>query len=110
VQINNEDRSLVIRFDESEIEYDISEMDEVVLAYATTIHKSQGSEYKIVVAPITMQHYMMLQRNLIYTCITRAKKIVVVIGSKKALGMAIANNKNIKRNTALTRRLLELKD
>lgn len=106
VQINNEDRSLLIRFDESEIEYDISEMDEVVLAYATTIHKSQGSEYKIVVAPFTMQHYMMLQRNLIYTCITRAKRIVVLIGSKKALSIAIANNRSIKRNTALVRRLL----
>ncbi len=107
VKINHEDRSLVIRFDESEVEYDISEMDEVVLSYATTIHKSQGSEYRIVIAPITMQHYMMLQRNLIYTCITRAKRIVVVIGSKKALGMAITNNRNIKRNTALARRLTE---
>lgn len=103
--INSEDKNLIIKFDDAEVEYDISEMDEVVLAYATTIHKSQGSEYKIVVAPITMQHYMMLQRNLLYTCITRAKKIVVLIGSKKALGMAVANNKNIRRNTMLAARL-----
>jgi exodeoxyribonuclease V alpha subunit len=103
--INSEDKSILIKFDDAQVEYDISEMDEVVLAYATTIHKSQGSEYKIVVAPITLQHYMMLQRNLLYTCITRAKKIVVLVGSKKALGMAVANNKNIRRNTMLAARL-----
>ncbi len=67
------------------MEYDATELDEVVLAYATTIHKSQGSEYKIVVAPFTMQHYMMLQRNLLYTCVTRAKKILVLVSSKRQL-------------------------
>jgi len=58
------------------VEYDVTELDEVVLAYATTVHKSQGGEYPIVVAPLTMQHYMMLQRNLLYTCVTRAKKSI----------------------------------
>jgi len=66
----------------------VTELDEVTLAYAVTVHKSQGSEYNFVVAPFTMQHYMMLQRNLLYTCVTRAKKVLVLIGSKKALGVA----------------------
>jgi len=76
-----------------------------VLAYAITIHKSQGSEYKAVVIPVMTQHYMMLQRNLLYTGITRAKNLVVIVGSKKALGMAIRNNKVAKRYTSLAKRL-----
>jgi len=79
----------------------------VVLAYASTVHKSQGSEYPIVVAPLTTQHYMMLQRNLLYTCITRAKKVFVLIGTKKAVAMAIKNNKIAKRNTMLAKRIGE---
>jgi exodeoxyribonuclease V alpha subunit len=103
--IDMEDKTLVISFDGVDAEYDATELDEVVLAYATTIHKSQGSEYKIVVAPFTMQHYMMLQRNLLYTCVTRAKKILVLLGSKKAVGIAVSNNKTQKRNTMLASRL-----
>lgn len=99
--ISTEDKSVVIHFDGKDIVYDISEMDEVVLAYAITIHKSQGSEYSIVVAPICTAHYMLLQRNLLYTCVTRAKKIFVLVGSKRAIGMAISNNKIVKRNTLL---------
>jgi len=105
VDINTEDKTLTIQFDGNNIEYDITEMDEVVLAYAATIHKSQGSEYKIVIAPFTMQHYMMLQRNLLYTCVTRAKKVFILIGSKKAIAMAIKSNKSIKRSTMLSERL-----
>ena len=105
MSIDTEDRTLVIRFDGNDVEYDATELDEVVLAYATTIHKSQGSEYKIVVAPFTMQHYMMLQRNLLYTCVTRAKKVLVLVGSKKAIGIAVSNNKTQKRNTMLAERL-----
>lgn len=105
VSIDMEDRALVIRFDGNDVEYDATELDEVVLAYATTVHKSQGSEYRIVVAPFTMQHYMMLQRNLLYTCVTRAKKVLVLVGSKKAIGIAVSNNKTQKRNTMLTKRL-----
>jgi len=101
VRIDEEDRTLAIRFDDQEIEYDSTELDEVVLAYACTIHKSQGSEYKIVVAPFSTQHYMMLQRNLLYTCITRAKKIMVLVGTKKALAMAVRNDRITKRNTML---------
>ena len=103
--IDTEDKTLVINFDGVDVEYDASELDEVVLAYATTIHKSQGSEYKIVVAPFTMQHYMMLQRNLLYTCVTRAKKVLVLVGSRKAIGIAVSNNKTGKRNNMLAKRL-----
>jgi exodeoxyribonuclease V alpha subunit len=103
--IDTEDKTLVISFDGVDVEYDATELDEVVLAYATTVHKSQGSEYKIVIAPFTMQHYMMLQRNLLYTCVTRAKKILVLVGSKKAIGIAVSNNKTQKRNTMLASRL-----
>jgi exodeoxyribonuclease V alpha subunit len=87
------------------VAYDISELDELVLAYATTIHKSQGSEYPIVVIPVLMNHYIMLQRNLIYTGITRAKKILVLVGTKKALGYAVRNVTVTKRNTMLKERL-----
>ena len=103
--IDTEDKTCVINFDSVDVEYDATELDEVVLAYATTIHKSQGSEYKIVIAPFTMQHYMMLQRNLLYTCVTRAKKILVLVGSKKAIGIAVSNSKTQKRNTMLVSRL-----
>ncbi len=103
--IDTEDKTLIISFDGADVEYDATELDEVVLAYATTVHKSQGSEYKIVVAPLTMQHYMMLQRNLLYTCVTRAKKTLVLVGSKKAIGIAVSNNKTQKRNTMLVSRL-----
>ncbi|MCX7920605.1 MAG: ATP-dependent RecD-like DNA helicase [Clostridia bacterium] len=106
-KIDMEDKTLAIRFDGNDVDYDATELDEVVLAYATTVHKSQGSEYKIVVAPFTMQHYMMLQRNLLYTCVTRAKKIFVLVGSKKAIGIAVSNSKIQQRNTMLAKRLQE---
>jgi exodeoxyribonuclease V alpha subunit len=104
-KIDTEERTLVLNFDGNLVDYDGTELDEVVLAYATTIHKSQGSEYKIVVAPLTMQHYVMLQRNLLYTCVTRAKKVFVLVGTKKAISMAVRNNKTSKRNTRLAERL-----
>ena len=104
-KIDIEERTLVLNFDGNEVDYDVTELDEVVLAYATTIHKSQGSEYQIVVAPLTMQHYVMLQRNLLYTCVTRARKVFVLVGTKKAVAMAVRNNKTSKRNTRLMERL-----
>ena len=104
-KINQEDRTLYISFDGNEVEYDATELDEVTLAYATTIHKSQGSEYNIVIAPLTVQHYVMLQRNLLYTCVTRAKKVFVLIGTKKAVGIAVSNDKIQKRNTMLAAKL-----
>lgn len=106
-KIDTEERTLVLNFDGNSVDYDGTELDEVVLAYATTIHKSQGSEYQIVVAPLTMQHYVMLQRNLLYTCVTRAKKLFVLVGAKKAISMAVRNNKTSKRNTRLAERLAD---
>ncbi len=103
--IDTEDRVVIISFDENEVEYDATELDEIVLAYATTIHKSQGSEYSIVVVPITTQHFIMLQRNLLYTCVTRAKRAIVLVGTKKAIGISVSNNKTQKRNTMLSMRL-----
>lgn len=104
-QVSMEDRTLQVDFDGKLVEYEVSELDELTLAYATTIHKSQGSEYPIVVMPILMTHYVMLQRNLIYTGITRAKKICVLLGTKKALSFAIRNMSVLKRNTKLKERL-----
>ena len=92
-------------FDEREIEYEALELDELVLAYATTIHKAQGSEYPIVVMPLTFSHYVMLQRNLIYTGITRAKKVVVLVGNRQAIYVAVKNNEVKNRNTKLAERL-----
>jgi exodeoxyribonuclease V alpha subunit len=103
--VDMEERTLMVDFDGTLVEYEISELDELTLAYATTIHKSQGSEYPIVVMPVLMNHYVMLQRNLIYTGITRAKKICVLIGSTKALAYAIHNMTVLKRNTKLKERL-----
>lgn len=104
-EVDMEERTLIASFDGSSVEYEISELDELSLAYATTIHKSQGSEYPIVVMPVLMNHYVMLQRNLIYTGITRAKKICVLIGTTKALAYAIHNMSVLKRNTKLKERL-----
>ena len=105
--VNAEDRTLKVNFDNRSIEYDITELDELVHAYATTIHKAQGSEYPIVVMPILMNHYVMLQRNLLYTGITRAKKILVLVGTKKALSYAVRNVTVTKRNTLLKERLAD---
>lgn len=95
-------------FDGRLVTYEISELDELVLAYAATIHKSQGSEYPIVVMPVLMNHYIMLQRNLIYTGVTRAKKILVIVGTKKALAYAVHNVTVHRRNTLLKERLMKM--
>ncbi|MBQ3666254.1 MAG: ATP-dependent RecD-like DNA helicase [Lachnospiraceae bacterium] len=105
--VNEVDKTLTVKFDQKIVEYDVTELDEIVHAYAITIHKSQGSEYPIVVMPVLMNHYVMLQRNLIYTGITRAKKILVVIGTKKALSYAVKNVTVMDRNTLLKERLSE---
>ncbi len=104
-KINEEDKEIVIDFDGRLINYDYSDLDEIALAYAISVHKSQGSEYPVVIFPVTTQHYVLLQRNLIYTGITRAKKLVVLIGTKKALAIAIKNNKPQLRFTNLSNRL-----
>ena len=101
-------RSLSARFEEKEVLYQEAELDEITLAYAVSIHKSQGSEYPAVVIPVTTQHHIMLQRNLIYTGITRGKELVVLVGSWKALSVAVKNNRTIKRFTQLTELLKAL--
>ena len=106
VKIDLVEREVTVRFDQREIVYDFGELDEVALAYAITIHKSQGSEFPVVVTPLAMQQYLLLQRNLVYTGITRGKKLVVLIGQRKALGMAVRNNRTERRFSGLLARLL----
>ena len=101
--IDSETREMVIEFDGRAVVYDFDELDRVVLAYATTIHKSQGSEYPAVVIPVSTQHYVMLQRNLIYTAVTRGKRLVVLVGQPKALAIAV-------RGTQERRRWSKLRD
>ena len=104
-KVDIEDKTLTVDFDGNTVEYDILELDELVLSYAITVHKSQGGEFPIVVMPFTMSHYIMLQRNLLYTGVTRAKKVVVLVGEARAIGFAVRNNDAKKRNTMLTVRL-----
>ena len=106
--IDLEERILIADFDGKLVSYEVTELDEVVLAYATTIHKSQGSEYPIVIIPILMTHFMMLQRNLIYTAITRSKKVCVLIGSPKALAYSVRNFIVNKRNSRLKDQIAEV--
>lgn len=100
-----EDDIFRVRFQDRIIEYEFSELDELVLAYAMSVHKSQGAEFRAVVMPLTTQHYMMLQRNLLYTAITRARELVILAGTKQALGMAVRNNRVAERHTTLTQRI-----
>ena len=106
-KVDMEERELTVLFDDREVVYDVTELEELSLAYAVTIHKAQGSEYPIVVMPFTMSHFVMLQRNLLYTGVTRAKKILVLVGEKKAVYYAIKNETTTGRNTCLARRLQE---
>ncbi|MDY9921553.1 MAG: ATP-dependent RecD-like DNA helicase [Synergistota bacterium] len=105
LRIDGEESKLTVEMDSGRVSYDFSELDELIHAYAVSIHKSQGSEYPAVVIPIMTQHYMMLQRNLLYTGITRGKKLVVLVGTKKAVAIAVKNDKTRKRYTRLAGRL-----
>jgi len=105
--IDSVEKTLTVTFGSRTIEYEFDELSELILAYAVTIHKSQGSEYSAVIIPIFMHHFTLLQRNLIYTAITRAKKLCVIIGQPRALAMAIKNSKSVKRVTFLEKFLLE---
>jgi len=105
VRIDEEVGLISINFDGRVVEYEAGELDEISLAYATSVHKSQGSEYPAVVIPLAMQHYMLLERNLLYTAVTRGKKLVVIIGQIKALAMAVKRVGSMKRLTNLQRRL-----
>ncbi len=100
-RVYHEEQEVHINFDDREAIYSFTELDEITLAYATTIHKSQGSEYPAVVIPISMQHYVMLKKNLLYTAVTRGKNLVVLVGQKKAISLAVRNKKNTNRFTKL---------
>ncbi len=103
--IDLEEQEIFVQFEERLVNYDYNDLDELTLAYAISVHKSQGSEYPAVILPLLRQHYVMLQRNLIYTAITRAKKLMIIVGDKRALAMAIKNARPQERYTGLTRRL-----
>jgi len=103
--INRIEQEMVVNFEGRQVEYDFGDLDELALAYVLSIHKSQGSEFPCVVIPLHTQHYMMLQRNLLYTAVTRGKKLVVLVGTKKALSMAVRRQDTSQRFTALKGRL-----
>jgi len=104
-KINRIEQNMVVNFEDRLVEYDFGDLDELALAYVLSIHKSQGSEFPCVVIPVHTQHYMMLQRNLLYTAVTRGKKLVILVGTKKALGMAVRRQDTARRYTALRGRL-----
>jgi exodeoxyribonuclease V alpha subunit len=106
IRIDQENQELIISFDGWDIPYNYTDLDEIVLAYAVSVHKSQGSEYSAVIIPILTQHYVLLQRNLIYTGVTRGRKLVVMVGTKRALAIGVRNDKTQKRYTYLRYRLI----
>jgi exodeoxyribonuclease V alpha subunit len=105
IEITTEPTSIYVRFGEEAVHFEPGELDEVQLAYAITIHKSQGSEFPAVVIPLSSQHYVLLQRNLLYTAITRGKRLVILVGERKALEMAVQRAKSAHRHTGLQERL-----
>ena len=104
-RVDLDEGQIHVVFDDRTVSYDFTELDEIALAYATSVHKSQGSEYPAVVIPLAMQHYLLLQRNLIYTAVTRGKRLVVIIGQPRALSMAVGNARSTRRLTNLSARL-----
>jgi exodeoxyribonuclease V alpha subunit len=106
--IDKESYRVYVDFDGRVVIYEKDEMEDIILAYAVSVHKSQGSEYQAVVMPLLTQHYIMLQRNLFYTALTRARKLSVVVGSYKALHIAIKNDKPVKRNCLIKQKLIEI--
>ncbi len=105
--IDLENQTLAVRIDGRPIEYEWSEADELALAYAVSVHKAQGSEYPTIVLPLFTQHYLMLQRNLLYTAVTRARQLVVLVGTRRAVAMAVKNNKPGERYSGLKQRLID---
>ena len=103
--IDLDDQELTVDFDGRALVYDFDELDELTLAYALTIHKSQGSEYPAVIMPLHTQHFLLLQRNLLYTAVTRGRKLVVLVGSRKALALAVQRENTSERHSALKKRL-----
>jgi len=110
VRIDHELSEVTVRFDQREVVYEFGELDRLALAYATTIHKAQGSEYNAVVVPITTQHYPMLRRRLLYTAVTRARRLVVLVGQIKAVALAARGARETRRWTKLAERLRSERD
>jgi len=106
--ISTEERELTVLVDGREVVYDFSELDEIVHAYAVSVHKSQGSEYPAVIFPVLTQHYILLQRNLIYTAVTRARRLAVIVGTRKALAIGVKSERTDRRCTLLRERLKAL--
>ncbi len=106
IDVRVQSRSIVVEFPQAQVEYEYNDLDSLELAYAITIHKSQGSEYPAVIVPILTSHFIMLQRNLLYTAVTRARRLVILIGSKKAVSIALGNNKVTQRNSNLSKKLI----
>jgi exodeoxyribonuclease V alpha subunit len=105
LEIDGIEKTVAVQFEQRRVSYDFGELDELALAYAITIHKSQGSEFPAVIIPLAMQHYLLLQRNLIYTAVTRGKSLVVLVGQKKALAQAVRNHQTEQRFSGLLYRL-----
>ena len=106
--VERNDGILIVNFYGKKIEYTFEQLDELTLAYAMTIHKSQGNEFKAVIVPVSMAHYIMLQRNLIYTAVTRARELLILVGEMKASAIAVRNDEVRERNTMLRQRLEEV--
>jgi exodeoxyribonuclease V alpha subunit len=100
--------TLSVMFDGRAVDYDLTQLDDLLHAYAISIHKAQGSEFPVVIIPLLTQHYRMLQRNLLYTAVTRAKKLVVLVGSRQAIATAVRNQQVRQRNTRLAQRMRAL--
>jgi exodeoxyribonuclease V alpha subunit len=104
-EVDGENGRLVVAYDERQVAYDGADLDELTLAYAISVHKSQGSEYPVVILPLVTQHYVMLQRNLLYTALTRARQMVIIIGSPKAVRIAVQTDQPRRRHSLLAWRL-----
>src|SRR2546421_9052890 len=105
LKIDLEEQEVVVQFAERQVSYDYADLGELALAWAITVHKSQGSEYSVVILPLFMQHYILLSRNLLYTGMTRAKQLAILVGPTKAIGVAINRIMDRQRYTALADRL-----
>jgi exodeoxyribonuclease V alpha subunit len=110
VDIDRQNYSLHVDFDGKRMWYQREEINEITLAYAISVHKAQGSEYQAVIMPLLTQHYILLQRNLFYTALTRARRLTIIVGSYKALHIAIKNDSPIQRNSIMREKLMKMDD